>query len=204
MSSAGGALLSRDADKVVGLSARMEACFDDYRDPTRTEHSLEALVRQRVFGLALGYEDLNDHDEIRRDSMLALACGRGDLTGEQRARVRDRAYPLAGSSTLNRMELGCPDTAAGDRYKKIVADQDELDGLLVDVPSHSASSTAACRIRRTLATSAAIFSAQCSPEPLVTQPRQRRMVGNRIMEVLPAEPAHARMHPDLRAQTPGH
>ncbi len=127
MSSDGGALLLRDADKVVGLSARMAACFDDDRDPTRTEHSLEALVRQRVFGLALGYEDLNDHDEIRRDSMLALACGRGDLTGEE------RAYPLAGSSTLNRMELGCPDTAAGDRYRKIVADQDELDGLLVDV-----------------------------------------------------------------------
>ena len=112
MSSDGGALLLRDADKVVGLSARIAACFDDYRDPTRTEHSLEALVRQRVFGLALGYEDLNDHDEIRRDSMLALACGRGDLTGEERARARDRAFPLAGSSTLNRMELGCPDTAA--------------------------------------------------------------------------------------------
>ena len=133
MSSDGGALLLRDADRVVGLSARMAACFNDYRDPTRTEHSLEALVRQRVFGLALGYEDLNDHDEIRRDSMLALACGRGDLTGEARARVRDRAYPLAGSSTLNRMELGCPDTAALDRYKRIVADRDELDGLLVDV-----------------------------------------------------------------------
>ena len=72
MSADGGALLLRDADKVVGLSARIAACFDDYRDPTRTEHSLEALVRQRVFGLALGYEDLNDHDEIRRDSELGF------------------------------------------------------------------------------------------------------------------------------------
>ncbi len=77
MSSDGGALLLRDADTVVDLTGRIAACFDDCRDPTRTEPSVEALVRQRVFGLALGYEDLNDHDEIRRDSMLALA-GSGD------------------------------------------------------------------------------------------------------------------------------
>ena len=71
-------------------------------------------------------------DEVRRDSLLALACGRDDLTGETRARARDRAYPLAGSSTLNRMELGSPETAKGHRYKKIVADQDKMDALLVD------------------------------------------------------------------------
>ena len=94
MLSDGGALLLGDADKVVGLSARLGACFDDYRDPTRTDHLLEALIRQRVFGLVLGYEDLNDDDGIRRDSMLARACVRGDLTGEDRARARDRAlYP---------------------------------------------------------------------------------------------------------------
>ena len=70
---------------------------------TRAERSmgLEALLRQRVFGIGMGYEDLNDHDEMRRDSVLALACGRDDLTGQKRARARDRAYPLAGSSTLN-------------------------------------------------------------------------------------------------------
>ena len=109
----------READKVLDLAGRLGACFEDHRDPTRAEHSVEALVRQRVPGLTLAYEDLNDHDEIRRDSMLALACGRDDLTGE--ARARDRAYPLAGSSTLNRMEPGSPDTAKDHRYKKIVA-----------------------------------------------------------------------------------
>ncbi len=134
MSSDGGALLLGDADKVVGLSARLGACFDDYRDPTRMDHLLEALIRQRVFGLVLGYEDLNDDDEIRRDSMLARACGRGDLTGEERARARDRAYPPPGGIEHAEPDgTGMPpDTAAGDRYKKIVADRDELDGLLVD------------------------------------------------------------------------
>ena len=125
--------------KVLDLAGRLGACFEDHRDPTRTEHSVEALVRQGVLGLTLGYDDLNDHDEVRRDSMLALACGRDDLTGEARARARDRAYPLAGSSTLNRMELGSPETAKDHRYKKkdhrykkIVADQDKMDALLVD------------------------------------------------------------------------
>ena len=132
MSSDGGALLLREADKVLDLAGRLGACFEDHRDPTRTEHSVEALARQRVLGLTLGYDDLNDHDEVRRDSLLALACGRDDLTGEARARARDRAYPLAGSSTLNRMELGSPETAKDHRYKKIVADQDKMDALLVD------------------------------------------------------------------------
>ena len=101
--------------------------------PGRTEHGLEALLRQRVFGIGMGYEDLNDHDEIRRDSVLALACGRNDLTGHKRARARDRAYPLAGSSTLNRLELGTPGSAESHRYKKIVADPERLDALLVDL-----------------------------------------------------------------------
>ena len=133
MSSDGGALLLREADKVLKVADRIGACFDDHRDPARTEHPVAALVSQRVFGLALGYEDLNDHDGIRSDSHLALVCGRDDLTGQQRARVRDREYPLAGSSTLNRMELGSPDTAGSHRYRKIAADRDKLDALLVDL-----------------------------------------------------------------------
>ena len=66
MSSDGGALLLREADKVLDLAGRLGACFEDHRDPTRTEHSVEALVRQRVLGLTLAYENLNDHDETRR------------------------------------------------------------------------------------------------------------------------------------------
>lgn len=133
MSSDGGALLLQVADRVLDVVGRMAACFDDYRDPGRTEHGLGALLRQRVFGIGLGYEDLNDHDRIRRDSVLALACGRDDLTGRKRARARDREYPLAGSSTLNRLELGTPGSAESHRYKKIVADSERLDALLVDL-----------------------------------------------------------------------
>ena len=133
MSADGGALLLRVADNVVQLTKRVAACFTDYRDPSRCEHSVRDLVAQRVFALILGYEDVNDHDTLRADSLLALALGRADVTGQSRARERDRGYPLAGSSTLNRLELGIPELAGKDRYKRIVADADQLDALLVDV-----------------------------------------------------------------------
>jgi hypothetical protein len=90
-------------------------------------------VAQRVYGLALGYEDLNDHDTLRADSVLAVLAGKRDLTGESRERARDRDYPLAGSSTLNRLELSTPESAAEDRYKRIAADPAALDRLLVDL-----------------------------------------------------------------------
>ena len=86
-----------------------------------------------MLGLAAGYEDLNDHDRLRTDSVLALASGCGDVTGEQRRRARDRGSALAGSSTLNRLELSVPETAAGHRYKKIVADPAAIDALLVEL-----------------------------------------------------------------------
>ena len=90
MSSGGGALLLQAAGRVLDVVGRMAVCFDDYRDPGRTEHGLGALLRQRVFGTGMDYEDLNEHDRIRRDSVLALACSRDDLTGQKRARARDR------------------------------------------------------------------------------------------------------------------
>src|SRR5690606_37300472 len=83
--------------------------------------------------LALGYEDLNDHDPLRADSVLALLVGRSDLMGDRRVREQDRGYPLAGSSTLNRLELSEPQSAAADRYKRIAADPAALDRLLVDL-----------------------------------------------------------------------
>ena len=128
----GGALLWREADKVLDVCGRVAACLTDYRDPSRTEHALDALVRQRVFGLVLAYEDRTYHDVIRSNSMLALACGRSDLTGAKRVRARHRAYALAGSSTLNRLELGCPETARDHRYRQVVADDAKLDAALVD------------------------------------------------------------------------
>ena len=133
LSSDGGGLLLREVDHRLGLLPRLAGCFSDYRNPNSVEHSVGALVSQRVYGLALGYEDLNDHDVLRADSVLALLVGKRDLTGEARERARDRGYPLAGSSTLNRLELGTPAAAAADRYKRISADPAALDRLLVDV-----------------------------------------------------------------------
>ena len=121
LSSDGGIVLLREADCALGLTRRLAACFEDHRSPERVEHPVEQLVSQRLFGIVLGYEDLNDHDELRDDSLLALAAGCDDLTGENRVRERDRGHPLAGSSTLNRFELGVPEEAETDRYKKIVA-----------------------------------------------------------------------------------
>ena len=133
ITSDGGGLLLREVDRCIGLLDRLADCFADYRNPESIEHSVRELVAQRVYGLALGYEDLNDHDGLRKDSTLALLVGKQDLTGEQRVREQDRGNPLAASSTLNRLELGTPESAASDRYKRIAADNEALDRLLVDL-----------------------------------------------------------------------
>ena len=75
MSSDGGALLLRAVDRRVGLTRRLAACFADHRNPSCCEHSLRSLLAQRLFGLALGYEDINDHERLREDNLLALAVG---------------------------------------------------------------------------------------------------------------------------------
>ncbi|MCY4559725.1 MAG: transposase [Chloroflexi bacterium] len=126
-----GAVQLREADRVVGVTAKLASCFTDFRAPARVEHDLETLVAQRVYGLALGYEDLNDHDVLRDDSVRALALGKGDITGAMRSRSRDLGHPLAGSSTLNRLELGDGTTAAEHRYKRIVADSAAIDAQMV-------------------------------------------------------------------------
>jgi hypothetical protein len=120
---------------------RFAACFTDYRSPKQIEHPLLDLIMQRLFGLALGYEDLNDHDELRRDPMLAVALGKDDVKGEQRRRAQDRGKALAGKSTLNRLELTAPDYEGSPRQKnsdkpetrKIVVDPESIDALLVDL-----------------------------------------------------------------------
>ena len=90
------------------------------------------LLRQRVFGLAVGYEDLNDHDTLRGDSQFTLICGKDNITGENRTRARDVGTPLASSSILNQMELAGSGKQQ-QRYKKISADEQALDRLIVDV-----------------------------------------------------------------------
>ena len=104
---AGGLLLHRTEQK-TGILRQFARCFLDYRHPDRIDHSVPELVRQRVYGLALGYEDLNDHDQLRGDPLLAMLSGKADVEGRKRRRKRDRGKAGAGKSTLNRLELTPP------------------------------------------------------------------------------------------------
>ncbi len=94
---------------------------------------MRELVAQRVYGLALGYEDLNDHDQLRADPLLALLSGKQDLAGAQRRRPQDRGNPGAGKSTLNRLELTAAEGGASSRYKKIALDTAAADRLLTEL-----------------------------------------------------------------------
>jgi hypothetical protein len=133
LTSDGGALLLDQADQALDLLRRAAGCFVDHRSWRLIEHTVEELIRQRVFGLALGYEDLNDHDELSRDPLLASVVGKRDPTGRFRRAPRDRGRPLAGKSTLNRLELTEPTASAESRYKKIVLDFEAMRSLFVDV-----------------------------------------------------------------------
>ena len=101
ITSDGGSLLLREVERRFGIVDRTAACFKDFRDPDAIEHTLKSLVAQRVFGLALGYEDLNDHDHLRADPLLAVVSECIDPTGSERRRARDKGFALAGKSTLN-------------------------------------------------------------------------------------------------------
>ena len=133
ITSDGGGLLLREVEKRTGIVGRFAGCFTDHRDAERVEHTVRELVAQRVYGLALGYEDLNDHDELRRDPMLAVLAEKEDPTGESRARARDRGKALAGKSTLNRLELTQAKLEEKERYKKVVMDEAAVDRLLGEV-----------------------------------------------------------------------
>ena len=132
ISSDGGLLLLREVAQRRGLLKRFGSCFDDYRDPRLIEHRVEELVAQRVLALAQGYEDLNDHDALRDDPLLALAVGKQDLTGVQRVRRRDRGHALAGKSTLNRLERTPLQLKPKERYTKIVYDAAAIEALFTD------------------------------------------------------------------------
>ena len=120
ISSDGGGLLLQETDAKMNLLGRFSQCFSDGRNPRLIEHSVEQMVRQRVYGLALGYEDLNDHEQLRQDSLLGVIAGKAEPGSE----------PLAGKSTLNRLELG---NGMPNRYKKIMFWRDSVDELLVNV-----------------------------------------------------------------------
>lgn len=127
-----GALLLREVEAKFGFVAAFAACFSDHRDAELIEHPLVDLLKQRIFGLCLGYEDLNDHDQLRLDPLLAVAVGKTDALGEQRAQEADRGKPLAGKSTLNRLELTPVGANEDSRYKKIVAHLGQIENCLVD------------------------------------------------------------------------
>lgn len=118
-----GALLLGAADGAIGLIRRLAACFHDERRQDLIEHEVVTLVGQRVFGIALGYEDLNDHDELRRDPMMAV------LAGKLEARREDYA-PVAGKSTLNRLELS---RLQPTRYHKISHNPVAIKRLFVEL-----------------------------------------------------------------------
>ena len=118
-----GALLLGATDRAIGLVGRFAACFSDARRPDLIEHEVSTLVGQRVFGISLGYEDLNDHDHLRHDPAMAV------LAGKLAARRSDCA-PLAGKSTLNRLELSRP---VPTRYRKVAHDGGAIERLFVDL-----------------------------------------------------------------------
>jgi hypothetical protein len=120
-----GALLLGQVDRGLGLMRRFAQCFTDRRDPRYVEHSVETLVGQRVFGLVLGYEDLNDHDELRKDPVFAV------LAGKLKPVLRTDCEPVAGKSTLNRLEH--TPKRDGAKYHKIDCNGDEVDAFLVDM-----------------------------------------------------------------------
>ena len=123
LTSDAGALLLGAADRRLGLVERLAGCFRDARDPRFVEHSVATLVGQRVFGIALGYEDLNDHDELRHDPVMAVLAGK-------LAAGREDCAPVAGKSTLNRLELS---REVATRYQKISHDPAAIEALFVDL-----------------------------------------------------------------------
>ena len=123
ISSDGGGLLLREVEKRIGILHQFAACFTDYRNADLIEHTVKELVAQRVYGLALGYEDLNDHEELRNDPLLAVLVEKSDPSQET----------LPGKSTLNRLELTRETASRKERYKKIVLDHAAVDRLLVQV-----------------------------------------------------------------------
>jgi hypothetical protein len=122
ITSNGGGLLLQQVEKRMGLLGRFSDCFLDGRDPKRVRHSVRQMLAQRVYGLALGYEDLNDHEQLRDDPLLMLLAGSAQPD-----------KPLAGKSTLNRLELGAGELPVEDRYKKVHYDAGAIDQLLVKI-----------------------------------------------------------------------
>jgi hypothetical protein len=126
LSSDGGALLLRQIDRGLGISRALAQCFQDERNPLLIDHSLPELIAQRLLTMALGYEDLNDHDTLRLDPLLAVAAGKADPLGMDR--LQDKGVALASPSTLNRLEMS---NNKETRYHKISHDPQQIEQTLL-------------------------------------------------------------------------
>jgi len=133
ISSDSGGLLLQQTERITGIISQFAGCFTDHRDPDLSEHAVKELIAQRIYALALGYEDLNDHDELRNDPLLAVMVGKKDPTGKDRIRKRDKGKALAGKSTLNRLELTPVRANKRSRYKKIIINRHAVDEFFTDV-----------------------------------------------------------------------
>src|ERR1019366_4792792 len=140
LSSDGGVLLLRQVDANLGLTQALAQCFADQRQQVFVDHSVRQLLTQRIFGLALGYEDVNDHAQLRRDPLLATACDKKDPLGEDRFNPNHRGLALAGPSTLNRLELS---NNRDTRCHKLPHDPAQIEACLLQMgvrclPKHAA------------------------------------------------------------------
>ena len=124
ISSNAGGLLLRELDAKFGFIKQLASCFVDHRNPAYTLHSVEELLSQRIFGIALGYEDLNDHEQLRHDPLMAVLAGKTDPTPPE-------GFALAGKSTLSRLELTPCGASCESRYKKIVAHHHQIEDFFV-------------------------------------------------------------------------
>jgi len=130
LSSDGGGLILNELERHHGLLRDLSGCFVDYRDQRYVEHTVQELLSQRIYGLVLGYEDLNDHDHLRRDPVHGLICGKSDPLGQDRLQESDKGKALAAHSTLNRLELSAHGIDL--RYHKIEAQPEQIEALLIE------------------------------------------------------------------------
>ena len=132
-------MLISQLDQRLGITEQLSECFADFRDQRYVEHSLQELLRQRLYGLVAGFEDLNDHEALRRDPLIAAAVGKSDPLGENRI-GEDKGNPLAGKSTLNRLETTNAQTQEGDistHYHKIHAKHAEIESTLIGLATQA-------------------------------------------------------------------
>src|SRR5271169_1394940 len=130
LSSDGGVLLLRQVDAHLGLTHSLAQCFTDARQQVYVDHSVPQLLAQRLYGLALGYEDLNDHARLRLDPLLATACNKPDPLGAERFNPAHRGVALAGASTLNRLELS---NNKSTRAHKLAHDPVQMETCLLEM-----------------------------------------------------------------------